>query len=116
MSTQLQFPTPVDGTVDPVAGEAAKQVGMAEADGATQPSWRDACDAAIAVMAARGEPFQAADLIAEQLVDEPADHHQWGPRFLAAARDGLIVSVGAGPSRRVTVHRSLCRTWVGRRP
>ena len=101
-------------TIDPAAGAAAKAVGMSEADGATAQDWRDACDDAIATMAARGIEFQAADLIAENLVGEPAHPNQWGPRFLAAARHGVIERVDSASSKRATVRASLCRTWRGR--
>lgn len=100
-------------TIDPAAGAAAKAVGMSEADGATPQDWRDACDDAIATMAARGIEFQAADLIEQNLVWEPAHPNQWGPRFATAARHGVIEAVNAAPSKRATVHASLCRTWRG---
>ncbi|RKN40765.1 hypothetical protein [Streptomyces hoynatensis] len=110
---QLQFPTVIHGTVNPAAGEAAKQVGTARAEAATDVSWAEACDAAIETMAARGFPFQAADLIAEGLVDEPEHPNQWGARFGAAARHGIIRDAGAVPSKRATVHKSLCKQWIG---
>ena len=110
---QLQIPEPVHGTVNPAAGAAAKDAGMARADAATPISWAAACDAAIETLAARGLPFQAADLIAEGLIDEPAHPAQWGPRFGAAARRGVIRQDGAVPSKRATVHKSLCRQWIG---
>lgn len=100
-------------TINPAAGQAAKTVGMSEADGATAQDWRDACDDAIAEMAARGIEFQAADLIEQNLVGEPAHPNQWGPRFATAARHGVIEPVNAVPSKRATVHASLCRTWRG---
>ncbi|MGP4114625.1 hypothetical protein ACTWP5_27415 [Streptomyces sp. 4N509B] len=112
-AVQLQFPEPVHGAVEPAAGERAKEAGMARAEAATDVSWAAACDAAIQLMARRGQPFQAADLVREGLVDEPPDHHQWGPRFGKAARDGIIRDAGAVPSKRATVHRSLCRQWIG---
>jgi hypothetical protein len=99
--------------INPAAGHAVKAVGMSEADGATTQDWRDACDDAIATMAARGVEFQAADLVAEGLVGEPAHPNQWGPRFSTAARHGVIEAVNAAPSKRATVHASLCRTWRG---
>ncbi|MCX5202424.1 hypothetical protein OG897_13325 [Streptomyces sp. NBC_00237] len=115
MTTQLQFPLPTPGTVNPAAGDAAKADGMAAAEASTTVEWATACDAAIQVMARRGVPFQAADLIAEGLVDEPDHPSQWGPRFGIAARHGVIQEAGVVPSKRATVHRSLCRQWVGRR-
>lgn len=110
---QLQLPEPVHGAINPAAGERAKERGMAAAEAATDLSWADACDAAIAVMAQRGQPFQAADLITEGLIGEPPHPSMWGPRLGAAARRGLIKAAGAAPSKRATVHRSLCRTWIG---
>lgn len=110
---QLQFPTPILRTVDPAAGERAKQAGMARAQAATPIPWADACDAAIETMAARGVPFQAADLIAEGLVDEPEHPAMWGARFGTAARRGIIRYAGAVPSKRATVHKSLCKQWIG---
>ncbi|GAA2485025.1 hypothetical protein GCM10010406_21600 [Streptomyces thermolineatus] len=112
MTTQ-QFEEPVDGAVDPAAGQRAKTTGMAAADAATPVSWQAACDAAIREMARRGEVFQASDLVREGLVDEPPHPNQWGPRFGAAARAGVIRAAGVAQSRRATVHRSLCRTWIG---
>src|SRR5690606_28079037 len=81
-------PASVPSTVNPAAGEAAKQVGVAQAEAATAPDWAAACQAAIAVMAARGVVFQAADLIAEGLVDEPDHPSRWGAAFGRAARAG----------------------------
>lgn len=107
-ATQMQ-----SARIDAAAGERAKAAGMSEADGATPVPWKDACDAAIEEMARRGVVFQAADLIAEELVDEPLLPSQWGPRFATAARRGVIEPVAAARSKRATVHRSLCMTWRG---
>ncbi|MFF9175926.1 hypothetical protein [Streptomyces sp. NPDC014793] len=112
--TQLQFPMePVQGTVSEAAGEAAKADGMARAEGSTPIDWGTACQNGIREMARRGVPFQAADLIAEGLVDEPAHPAMWGPQFGIAARAGVVEHAGVVASRRATVHRSLCRQWVG---
>jgi hypothetical protein len=110
---QLQFPAVVEGATDAAAGERAKARGMARAAAATAPDWAAACDAAIRLLAARGEPFQAADLIAEGLVDEPVSPSQWGPRFQAAAREGVIEAAGTARSKRATVRASLCLIWRG---
>lgn len=115
MSQQLQFPEPVPGTVNPAAAARAKSAGMARAAAATRPDWATACRAAIAVMARRGTVFQAADLIAEGLVDEPDSPARWGPAFGAAAKAGLIEPAGYAPSKRATVHKSICKQWIGRR-
>jgi hypothetical protein len=113
MTGQLQFPLPVPGTVNPDAGERAKTAGMAVAAANTAPDWADACDEAIRVMAARGVIFQAADLIAEGLVDEPEHPNRWGAAFGRADRAGVIQACGYAQSKRATVHKSICRTWIG---
>ena len=113
MSQQLQFPTPVPGTVDPAAGETAKRTGIARAIDATPADWAVACRAAIEEMARRGRPFQAADLITEGLVDEPDSPARWGGAFSSAAAAGVVEHAGVVPSARATVHRSLCRQWIG---
>ncbi|MGW9238164.1 hypothetical protein ACWGRL_05410 [[Kitasatospora] papulosa] len=110
---QLQFPEPIHGTVDLAAGEQAKRDGMALAADNTNPDWAAACRSAIERMAARGTVFQAADLIAEQLVDEPDSPSQWGPAFGSAARAGVIEAAGYAPSKRATVHKSICKVWIG---
>lgn len=110
---QLQFPEPIHGTVDLAAGEQAKRDGMALAAENTNPDWATACRAAIELMARRGTVFQAADLIAEGLVDEPDNPSQWGPAFGSAARAGVIEAAGYAPSKRATVHKSICKVWTG---
>jgi hypothetical protein len=99
--------------VSPAAGEAAKQDGMKRAQKHTPIDWATACQNGIAEMARRGIPFQAADLIREGLVDEPEHPAMWGPQFGIAARAGVIEHAGVVPSTRATVHRSLCRQWIG---
>ncbi|MGX1515038.1 hypothetical protein [Streptomyces collinus] len=113
MTQQLQFPEPVQGAVDLVMGETAKADGMALAAANTTIEWADACAAAIKLMARRGTVFQAADLIAEGLVDEPDSPNRWGPAFLRASSAGVIEAVGYAKSKRATVHSSICRTWQG---
>ncbi|MFG2307632.1 hypothetical protein ACGFS9_02915 [Streptomyces sp. NPDC048566] len=113
MTEQLQFSEPVEGTVNAEAGEAAKADGMALAEAHTPIEWADACSAAIELMARRGVEFQAADLIAEGLVDEPDSPNRWGPAFLRAAAAGVIEASGYAKSKRATVHSSICRTWTG---
>jgi hypothetical protein len=113
VAEQLQFTEPVQGAVNPAAGEAAKADGMALAMANTPTPWADACAAAIELMARRGTEFQAADLIAEGLVDEPDSPNRWGPAFLRAASAGVIEACGYAQSKRATVHRSICRTWQG---
>jgi hypothetical protein len=112
VTEQLQFTEPAQGAIDPAAGEAAKQDGIARV-GQLAPDWAARCDNAIRTMAARGTVFQAADLIDQQLVDEPPHPNCWGARFAAAANAGVIEAAGVAQSKRATVHRSLCRTWQG---
>ncbi|HCA85488.1 MAG TPA: hypothetical protein DEQ61_08345 [Streptomyces sp.] len=113
MTGQLQLPLPIPGAIDAAAGERAKTEGMATAEASTPVDWADACDAAIRLMARRGVVFQAADLIAEGLIDEPAHPNQWGVRFQIAARAGVIEAAGYARSKRATVHSSICRQWTG---
>lgn len=111
MTGQLQIAIP--NPINPEAGRAAKVAGMAQADANTPVAWAAACDAAIELMARRGVVFQAADLIAEGLVDEPDHPNRWGPRFAAAARNGVIQPAGYASSKRRTVRSSACKQWIG---
>ncbi|WP_282790845.1 hypothetical protein [Streptomyces sp. CC224B] len=113
MTQQLQFPEPVPGAISPAAGEAAKADGIARATANTSPDWATACRAAIELMARRGTPFQAADLITEGLVDEPDHPARWGAAFNGAARAGVIEQAGYVRSKRATVHGSICKQWKG---
>lgn len=94
-------------------GDRLKQQGMAEADDATDNDWKSECDDGIAEMARRKVPFQAHDLVNEGLVKEPANHHQWGPRFAYAARRGVIREVAATKSKRTSSRSSRLVTWIG---
>ncbi|NJQ04244.1 hypothetical protein [Streptomyces lonarensis] len=102
-----------DGTVDLAAARAARDAALDNVADATPDDWATRCQQAIATLAATGRPFQAADLVEQQLVDEPADHHQWGAQLRAAARAGVILPAGYAPSRRATTRGSACRQWVG---
>ncbi|MEV8548369.1 hypothetical protein AB0L04_00740 [Streptomyces glaucescens] len=113
MTQQLQFPIAAKGTVSEAAGQAAKTEGIARAAANTTPDWATACRAAIELMARRGIPFQAADLIAEGLVDEPDHPARWGAAFNGAARAGVIEEAGFVRSKRATVHGSICKQWTG---
>jgi hypothetical protein len=112
VTKQLQFSEPVEGTVNPAAGKAAKVRGMKRVS-MVDPEWAAQCDKAIRDMAKEGGVFQAVDLITEGLVVEPPHPNCWGPRFLAASRAGVIEPAGIAQSKRATVHRSLCRAWKG---
>ncbi|AWT42605.1 MULTISPECIES: hypothetical protein [Streptomyces] len=111
--TQLQLPIATQGTVSAAAAQAAKADGIARAAANTSPDWATACRAAIELMARRGVPFQAADLIAEGLVDEPDHPARWGAAFNGAARAGVIEEAGYVRSKRATVHGSICKQWTG---
>lgn len=116
MTGQLQFPEPVHGTINPAAGEAAKQAGIARANKTARqldPEWCKKCDTAIETMAARGINFQAADLVAEELVGEPPHPNCWGGRFRAAATRGVIEHVGWDTSHRTTGNSSGLKVWRG---
>jgi hypothetical protein len=105
--------TNITDRIDPAMGERLKQQGMAEADDAADDDWKADCDEAIAVMARRGTPFQASDLVNEGLVKDPPNHHQWGPRFAYAARRGVIREVAATKSKRTASRSSRLVTWIG---
>ncbi|MEV5347134.1 hypothetical protein [Streptomyces achromogenes] len=111
--TQLQLPITPQGAVSAVASESAKADGIARAAANTPIDWATACRAAIELMARRGTPFQAADLIAEGLVDEPDHPARWGAAFNGAARAGVIEEAGYVRSKRATVHGSICKQWTG---
>lgn len=113
MTSQLQFPTPAPDAINPAAGEAAKQAGMARVR-QLDPAWAADCDKRIAKFAARGIPFQAADLVEDGLA-EPPHPNCWGPRFGAACKQGVIRHAGYIQSKRATVHRSICHQWIGTR-
>lgn len=99
--------------INPATGERLKNDGMAQADEATDDDWKERCDDAIDTMARRGLPFQASDLVREGLVEEPANHHQWGPRFSYAARRGVIREAAATRSKRTASRASRLVTWIG---
>lgn len=113
MTQQLQFPITPQDVVSMAAAEKAKRDGMARAGANTPPDWATACRAAIELMARRGIPFQAADLIAEGLIDEPDHPARWGAAFMAAAKADVIEEAGYVRSKRATVHGSICKQWTG---
>jgi len=75
--------------------------------------WLSTAMQAVRVMARTGWEFQAYDLAETFQVPEPDHPNRWGALLTCAARDGLIVPVGAAPSRRPATARSLTRTWRG---
>jgi hypothetical protein len=89
-------------------------LGRDQAEANIEPEWGLVAMAAVVKMAATGLTFQAFDLVEIYAVPEPDHPCRWGPLLARAARDGLIVPVGAAPSRRPATARSLTRTWRGR--
>jgi len=75
--------------------------------------WISTAMQAVRAMATTGREFQAFDLVQTYGVAEPDHPNRWGALFTRAAREGVIVSVGAAPSRRPTACKSLTRTWRG---
>jgi hypothetical protein len=84
---------------------------VAEAN--SDPAWADAVLSAVQEMARTGTTFQAFDLVRQFDLTEPAKPCQRGPIFARAHRDGVIVRVGAAPSHRRTVSKSLTSVWRG---
>ena len=105
--------SPTANRINPAAGERLKAQGMAEADDVTSDDWKARCDDAIDTMARRQTPFQASDLVELGLIEDPPNHHQWGPRFSYAARRGVIREVAATKSRRTASRSSRLVTWIG---
>jgi len=87
--------------------------GRDQADRNADDWWRSEAMAAIKALAKTGRTFEAFDLVEDLGLAEPDHPCRWGGLFGAAARAGLIVSVGAKPSRRPTAAGHLCRTWRG---
>lgn len=109
----MSHSSPTATRINPTAGDRLKAQGMTEADDSTDGDWKSECDDGIAEMARRRIPFQASDLVDEGLVREPANHHQWGPRFAYAARRGVIREVAATKSKRTASRSSRLVTWIG---
>ena len=75
--------------------------------------WTNTALRAIQAIAKTGREFQAYDLVEGYGLAEPDHPNRWGALLTRAAREGLIVPVGAAPSRRPRTARSLTRTWRG---
>lgn len=94
-------------------GAVLKEQGMATADASTDEWWRECCDRAIEDAARSGREFQSWDLVRLYGLPEPRDHHQWGPRFSAAASRGVIEWVRYEKSARPNTRRSVLSVWRG---
>jgi len=75
--------------------------------------WISTALQAVRAMANTGREFQAFDLDESFRVPEPDHPNRWGALLARAARQGVIVAVGATPSRRLSTAQSLTRTWRG---
>jgi hypothetical protein len=87
--------------------------GRAQAERHCDDWWTSTALQAVRAMARSGREFQAFDLVEIYRVPEPDHPNRWGALLTRAAREGVIVSVGAAPSHRPSTARSLTRTWRG---
>lgn len=74
--------------------------------------WLDTAMQAVRAMAATGREFQCYDLVETYGVPDP---NRWGVLLTRAARENVIVPVGAAQSRRPATALSLTRTRRGAR-
>lgn len=92
---------------------AAAMAGAEQADANADSWWRDGALRAVEHLASTGREFTADDL-RDLGVPEPDNSARWGALFLAAARAGTVVCVGARRSTRGPRHGSLVRVWRGK--
>lgn len=98
---------------DAVPSEEAVLAGRDQAERNSDDWWVRTALQAVRAIAKTGREFQAFDLVEIYGVPEPDHPNRWGALLTRAARDGVIVVVGAAPSRRPTTAKSLTRTWRG---
>jgi hypothetical protein len=105
---------PVASALDELRARAQAHAadGRTRADENTDAWWRSVADQAIRALAETGDVFDAYSLH-EHGVPEPDHPARWGPRFLAAARAGVIVPAGYASSRRPKTAGSAVRVWRG---
>lgn len=77
--------------------------------------WLDTAMQAVRAMAATGREFQCYDLVETYGVPDPDHPNRWGALLTRAARENVIVPVGAAQSRRPATALSLTRTRRGAR-
>lgn len=98
------------------AARAERDAGLQQADDSVDDFWRATVDQAIRAFAEAGTPFNADDL-REAGVPDPhgmgRSQNAWGPRFLKAKKDGLIVRIGYRAARRTSVHAHEVSVYVG---
>jgi hypothetical protein len=98
---------------DRQAGQLDLFAGRDRAEENTDDWWASTAMQAVRALAATGRVFQAYDLVETYGIAEPDHPNRWGALLTRAARHGLIVAVGAAPSRRPKTAGSLTRTWRG---
>lgn len=87
--------------------------GRGQAERNADDWWMNTALQAVRAIAKSGREFQAFDLVEAYHLPEPDHPNRWGALLTRASREGLIVPVGAAPSRRPRTARSLTRTWRG---
>jgi len=92
-------------------GEQLREKGVARADRATDPEWRDAADVMIGVLARGGHEFTAEDV--RQWVGDPPNPNAWGGRFLMAMKKGIIRRIGYRPAKRKEAHARVLAVYTG---
>lgn len=97
------YPPPPEASAGVEAAEAARD------------AWWWSCGMkALEYLAASGYEFTSEDLIADEVgLPEPRHPSQYGALFRAAAKSGLIQSVGARPSTTPSRRGGLTRVWRG---
>ncbi len=100
--------------LDLVAAIKARDAGLAKADAGMDVLWREGIDRAIARLARQGCEFTA-DQVRAIAGDPPPGFspNAMGARFSAAAKAGIIRSLGYTHSTRVIGHANVVRLWVG---
>jgi hypothetical protein len=108
------------GDTRPSKNDAAQQptfddllAGRDQAERNCDDWWMRTALQAVKAMARTGREFQCYDLTTAYNLPEPDHPNRWGALLTRAARDGLIVAVGAAPSRRPTTAKSLTKLWRG---
>lgn len=92
-------------------GEQLREEGVARADRATDPEWRDAADTMIRVLARNGVEFTAEEVRA--WVGDPPNPNAWGGRFLTAIKQGVIRRIGYRPAKRKEAHARVLAVYTG---
>lgn len=97
------------------SGSESPSPGQQRAAENIDPWWHDSARRALEVLALSGKEFSVDDLRDGYGITDPDAPGRWGVLFRHAARDGVIQTVGAAPSRRPSRSGGLARTWKGTR-